>query len=314
MAARHALQPASKMVTATFRFYEELNDFLPPERRRREFSVPCAKAATTKHMIEALGVPHTEVELILVNGESVGLDRLLRDNDRIAVYPQFEAFDVTPLLRLREQPLRTPRFVADAHLGGLARLLRMAGFDTRYDNGYRDNEVADIAGTEGRIVLTRDRELLKLRRITHGCYVRALKPAQQLHEILDRLDLERSIRPFSLCLVCNAPLRSVDKATVMETLPPAVQASHQRFTTCDVCHRVFWEGSHWRRMRETLAAAGARAVAPPPDDEFVISDHVAETARPRSHTAAPPAAAPANSQSGLKAASPAAPPPPKRSR
>jgi uncharacterized protein with PIN domain len=247
------------MGTATFRFYEELNDFLPAERRRREFAVPCARAATTKHMIEALGVPHTEVELILVNGESVGLDRLLCDKDRVAVYPKFEAFDVTPLLRLREQP----RFVADAHLGGLARLLRMAGFDTRYDNAYRDSEVADLAGREGRIVLTRDRELLKLRRITRGCYVHALKPVQQLREIVDRLDLERSVRPFSLCLACNAPLRAIDQAAVLERLPPAVRAN-QHFTTCDVCHRVFWEGSHWRRMREALAAAGARAAEPPP--------------------------------------------------
>src|SRR5689334_7985813 len=112
-------------VTATFRFYEELNDFLAPAQRRREFSCGCARAATAKHMIEALGVPHTEVELILVNGESVGFEHLLQDGDRVAVYPKFEAFDVTPLLRLRAEPLRLVRFVADAHLGGLARLLRM---------------------------------------------------------------------------------------------------------------------------------------------------------------------------------------------
>src|SRR3954471_20914983 len=103
----------------TFRFYEELNDFLAPERRGREFSVPCARAATTKHMIEALGVPHTEVELILLNGESVGFDALLLDGDRVAVFPTFESFDVTPLLQLRGEPLRATRFVADAHLGGL---------------------------------------------------------------------------------------------------------------------------------------------------------------------------------------------------
>ena len=251
------------MVTATFRFYEELNDFLPAERRRQEFSVPCAQAATTKHMIEALGVPHTEVELILVNGESVGLDRLLREDDRVAVYPKFEAFDVTPLLRLREQTLRTMRFIADAHLGGLARLLRMAGFDTLYDNRYADRALADIAEREGRIVLTRDRELLKLRSITHGCYVHALEPPRQLREIIERLDLVRCIRPFSLCLVCNAPLRAVDKADVLERLPPSVRAGHERFTTCDVCHRVFWEGSHWRRMRAVLdASAPATHSAP----------------------------------------------------
>ena len=182
----------------TFRFYEELNDFLPAQRRTRDFEAPCARGATTKHMIEALGVPHTEVELIFVNGESVGFDRLLDDGDRVAVYPKFEAFDVTSLLRVRTAPLRVTRFVADAHMGGLAKLLRMAGFDTLYDNGFSDNEIAAIAGREARIVLSRDRDLLKRREITHGCYVRALKPWQQLREIFDRLDLVGVARPFTL--------------------------------------------------------------------------------------------------------------------
>lgn len=252
------------MVTATFRFYEELNDFLAPERRRREFSAPCAEAATTKHMIEALGVPHTEVELILVNGESAGFDRRLLEGDRVAVYPKFESLDVTPLLRVREQPLRKTLFIADAHLGALARLLRMAGFDTLHENRWQDREIAEIAARDGRIVLTRDRDLLKLRRITHGCYVHATEPARQLREIIDRLDLARSARPFSVCLVCNAPLRAVDKAVVLERLPPSVQASHERFTTCDVCHRIYWEGSHWRRMQQSIS--DARAGAAPPGD------------------------------------------------
>jgi hypothetical protein len=140
------------MVIATFRFYEELNDFLAPQRRRREFESACARAATTKHMIEAFGVPHTEVELVLVNGESVGFDQILRDGDRVAVYPKFEALDITPLLRVRSEPLRVMRFVADAHLGGVARLLRMAGFDTLYDNQFRDGLASD-AGSGRRAVV-----------------------------------------------------------------------------------------------------------------------------------------------------------------
>ncbi len=238
------------MVTATFRFYEELNDFLPWERRKREFACRCARAATTKHMIEALGVPHTEVELILVNGESVDFGRLLRDGDRVAVYPKFEAFDVTPLLRLRETPLRRVRFVADAHLGGLAHLLRMAGFDTLYDNGFHDGEIVALAVRDGRIVLSRDRELLKRRDVSHGCYVHALKPALQFREIFSRLDLARSAHPFSLCLECNAPLRPIAKEEVVGRVPDGVLERYERFSTCDACRRVFWEGSHWRRMRE----------------------------------------------------------------
>jgi uncharacterized protein with PIN domain len=203
-------------------------------------------------MIEALGVPHTEVELVLVNGESVGFDRLLKDGDRVAVFPRFEMLDITPLLRVRDRPLRVTRFIADAHLGGLAHLLRMAGFDTLYDNNFQDREIEVIAARDQRIVLTRDRELLKRRSITHGCYVRALKSTQQLWEMFNRLDLARSARPFTLCLECNTPLHAIDKAQVQLRVPPDVRERFDRFSTCDACERVFWEGSHWRRMRALL--------------------------------------------------------------
>lgn len=240
------------MARATFRFYEELNDFLPPDRRGKEFTCACARAATAKHMIEALGVPHTEVEVVLVNGESVGFGRLLKDGDRVAVYPKFEALDISPLLRVREHPLRRVRFVADAHLGGLAHLLRMAGFDTLYDNGFDDGEISALAAREERIVLTRDRELLKRRAITHGCYVHALKSVAQLREIVQRLDLAGQLRPFSLCLYCNTPLRSIPKAGLAARVPPQSFAYYEDFTTCDHCGRIYWQGSHWQRMRQLL--------------------------------------------------------------
>jgi uncharacterized protein with PIN domain/sulfur carrier protein ThiS len=248
--------PRDQGVRVTLRFYEELNDFLAPERRRREFERRCARSATVKHMIEALGVPHTEVELVLVNGESVGFDRRLRDGDRVAVYPKFETFDVTPLLRLRETPLRDTRFIADAHLGGLARLLRMTGFDTLYHNRLDDREIERIARAEQRIVLTRDRGLLKRRAITHGCCLHAQRSQAQLRELFDRLDLARSARPFSRCLRCNLPLHTLDRAEVDARVPPAVRERHQRFSTCPQCGRVFWEGSHWQRMRALVAALG----------------------------------------------------------
>jgi uncharacterized protein with PIN domain len=209
-------------------------------------------------MIEALGVPHTEVELVLVNGESVAFDRVLGEGDRVAVYPVFEAFDVTPLLRVREQALRETRFVADAHLGGLAHLLRLFGFDTLYDNHFQDDEITRIAVEHRRIVLTRDRGLLKRRDITHGCYVRALHREQQLREVFERLDLVGSARPFTRCLRCNGLLHAVDKATVVDRLPDGIQARHDRFACCDGCGQVFWEGSHWRRMSELV-----RTLVPP---------------------------------------------------
>ncbi|CAE6850093.1 Mut7-C RNAse domain-containing protein [Paraburkholderia aspalathi] len=249
------------MVTATFRFYEELNDFLARPLRRRTFSCACARGATAKHMIEVLGVPHTEVELILVNGESVGFNHPLADGDRIAVYPKFEALDIQPLLRVREYPLRVVRFIADAHLGGLAPLLRLAGFDTLYDNHYPDADIEALAAAQQRIVLTRDRELLKRRSITHGCYVRTLRPREQLREVFERLDLAGSAQPFRLCLMCNAPLRRIAKDEVGDRAPDGVLERHNQFVTCDVCRRVFWEGTHWQRMRalmDSLAGAPER--------------------------------------------------------
>ena len=249
-----SIERGGRAASATFRFYAELNDFIAPERRGREFTCGCARAATAKHMIEALGVPHTEVELVLVNGQSVGFGYALRDGDHLAAYPKFEAFDVTPLLRVRDHVLRETRFIADAHLGGLARLLRMTGFDTLYDNALRDDEIERIAIAQGRIVLTRDRELLKRRGITHGCYVRQLRNELQLREIFDRLDLARSARPFTRCLSCNGTLRTVAKAQVASLLPPGVRERHERFAVCDGCARVFWEGTHWQRMRERVDA------------------------------------------------------------
>ena len=242
------------MVTATFRFYGELNDFLARERRGRAFATPCARAATTKHMVEALGVPHTEVELVLVNGEPAGLDDILEDGDRVAVYPRFTLLPMADVARLDQRPPGRVRFVADAHLGGLARLLRMAGFDTIYRNTLHDAEIEAIALDEGRAVLTRDRELLKRRGIGYGCYVRALKAEAQLREVVDRFGLAERMRPFTLCLSCNAPLRLIAKADVLDRLPPRVAATHDEFSSCDCCRGVFWKGSHWQRMARVLDA------------------------------------------------------------
>ncbi len=240
------------MTDATFRFYARLNAFLPVHRRGQAFRCSCAESATTKHMIEALGVPHTEVALVVVNTQPAGLDRQIRDGDRIAVYPRFEQLDVSTLTDVRPLPPGRPRFVADAHLGGLARLLRMAGFDTLYDNGYEDAAMAEMANREGRILLTRDRPLLMHRVVSHGCYVHAIKPQDQLRELYHRLDLAAHARPFSLCLSCNVPLHPVDKEAILDRVPPRVQARHERFLGCDHCGRIFWEGTHWQDMRALL--------------------------------------------------------------
>ena len=250
------------MATAEFRFYEELNDFLSPDKRKRTFTHPCAERATVKNAIESLGVPHTEVEVILINDRSVDFSYLIREGDRVAVYPQFESIDVTPLLRIREKPLRQPRFIADAHLGGLAKYLRLLGFDTLYRNDIHDGEVAQIAASDRRIVLTRDRDLLMHRTITHGCYVRAMKPLRQLEEVLTRLDLFRSIQPFTRCLCCNRSLEPIGKEALTERLPPDTLRYYTEFRTCRECGRIYWPGSHYRRLQGVIDEALGRMNGP----------------------------------------------------
>ena len=243
------------MSVAEFRFYEELNDFLDPARRRVPFSYTCARQATVKNAIEALGVPHTEVELILANGESVDFAYRVRDGDRISVYPQFEVIDVTPLLRVRERPLRLTRFIADSHLGALAKYLRLLGFDTLYRNDLHDREIAAIATRERRIVLSRDKGLLMQRSITHGCYVCAIRPLAQIEEVLQRLDLFRRVRPFSRCLICNAELETLSKAEASTRVPADTARYYDDFRYCRCCDRVYWPGPHFRRLKAVLDKA-----------------------------------------------------------
>lgn len=236
------------MPRAEFRFYEELNDFLPASRRKLAFACDCAENATVKQAIEAIGVPHTEVELILVNGSSVDFSRPVREGDRISVYPMFEALDIQPALRLRPSPLRDPRFVADAHLGRLARYLRMLGLDTLYENAAPDRELVQVSLHEGRVLLTRDRELLMHRELTHGVFVWGNRPRDQLRYVVERLDLAGSCLPFSRCMDCNSELDAADPSILHGEVPPAVLSNHRHFQRCRGCNRIFWRGSHYARM------------------------------------------------------------------
>ena len=234
---------------AEFRFYEELNDFLPPEKRKVAFDYPLQRRASVKDIIEALGVPHTEVEVILANGTSVDFGYIVEDGDRISVYPMFESLDIRPLLKLRELPLRQPRFVLDCHLGRLARYLRHLGLDTLYRNDYDDDQLAAISAGEHRILLTRDRDLLKRRIVNHGYFVRSHDPRRQLDEVLARFDLYAEIKPFGRCTRCNGRVATVDKHSILDQLEPKTLRYYDQFWRCDSCHQIYWEGSHFAKMQ-----------------------------------------------------------------
>lgn len=241
---------------AEFRFYAELNDFLPPSKRLVPFSYPFEVSGSVKDMIESLGVPHTEVDLILANGESVDFSCLVRDGDRISVYPVFESIDIAPIVRVRPQPLREPRFVLDTHLGRLASYLRMLGFDALYRRDYQDDELLRVSMSEGRILLTRDRNLLKRRAVEHGYCVRETNPRRQLLESLARFDLFERLAPFTRCLRCNALLEPVAKPLIAGRLPPETRLHYEEFHLCHACGRVYWKGSHYRRMQRFIEELG----------------------------------------------------------
>ena len=237
---------------AEFRFYAELSDFLPLERRQRAISHEFEGNPSIKDTIEAIGVPHPEVDLILVNGESVGFDYHLQNGDQVSVYPVFESIDISPLVRLRPEPLREVRFVLDTYLGRLAGYLRMFGFDTLYRNDFGDEMLAQIASEQKRILLTKDRGLLKRNSVTHGYCVRSTNPKDELVEVMRRFDLFRSIAPFRRCIRCNEVLAAVEKEDILEELLPQVREDYSEFRRCTGCHQIYWKGTHFERMEHFM--------------------------------------------------------------
>jgi uncharacterized protein with PIN domain len=211
-------------------------------------------SGSVKDTIEALGVPHTEVDLILANGESVDFSYRIRNGDKISVYPVFESIDISPLERLHPAPLREMRFVLDTHLGKLAAYLRMVGFDAAYRTDYRDEELARISQDDRRILLTRDRGLLKRNAILRGYFLRTTSPRQQLIDVLRRFDLFGAISPFERCMHCNSPLRIVPKHAVADRLLPETRQHFEEFRVCPNCEHIYWKGSHYQRMQKFIEA------------------------------------------------------------
>jgi len=237
---------------AQFRFYEELNDFLPRHQRKHDILFSFTEHPAVKDPIEALGVPHTEVDLIIVNGQSVGFDYRLQQGDRVAVYPVFESLDISPIVRLRPQPLRNTAFVLDAHLGTLARLLRLLGFDALYRNDFGDQEIIRLALASQRIILTRDRRLLQAKVVTHGYWLRSINPEEQARAVLRRFDLAGRVQLLQRCPLCNGALHSVPKAEILAQLEPLTRQHYEEFWRCSDCGKIYWRGAHYPRLSRKL--------------------------------------------------------------
>lgn len=240
----------------SIRFYQQLNDFLPPERHGADITLEADEHRSVKDLIESIGVPHTEVDLVLVNGRSVGFDYQLKDADHISVYPQFTTLAISSLSsppgRCQPQARDKPRFILDVHLGRLAAYLRMLGFDSLYRNDFDDPELADISAREQRILLTCDRRLLMRKQIDYGYFVRSRLPKQQLVEVLSRFDLYPRIQPFSRCMHCNGQTRPVAKNRIEDRLLEKTRIYYDKFYQCQSCGKIYWRGSHYQKMEQMI--------------------------------------------------------------
>ena len=236
----------------TIRFYEELNDFLPSERRKKDFDYRFNGKPAVKDVIEALGVPHTEVDLVLVDGVSVDFNYHLKNGDRVSVYPVFESLDISPAIRLRPRPLREVRFILDVHLGKLARNLRMLGFDVAYSNKYKDAEIITKSLSEKRTILTRDRALLKCSTVTHGYCLRSTDSEDQIREVLNRFDLKGSVKPFCRCIECNGLIEAIEADKVGDKVPAESRRAFSEYFRCADCKRIYWKGSHYEAMKKMV--------------------------------------------------------------
>lgn len=256
------MSQATDMVDIRVRFYAELGDFLPAARRGTEVQVPVARRTAVKDVIERLGIPHTEVALILVDGEPVGFGHQLVESGRVSVYPPFRTLDISGVPTVQPGDLTESRFVVDAHLGKLAFSLRLLGFDTVYRNDASDDWLARLSATEERVLLTRDRQLLKRTLVRHGYCVRSDAPRAQLVEVMERFRLADQSKPFTRCTRCNGPLHDVTKEEVLDRLEPLTRLHYDTFRQCGACEQVYWRGSHYEPLQATIQRALAGPYGP----------------------------------------------------
>lgn len=252
-------QDGTRDHAATFRFHGDLDHLLVRKYRSPHITYHFLANPGIKDAVEAMGVPHTEVDVIVVNGHSVSFSYPLQHQDVVDVYPVQADVPLMRPLHLSPLPPEPIRFVLDVHLGTLARRLRLFGFDACYRNEFPDAEILRIALRDHRIILTRDSGLLKHRRVQHGYLVRSDQMVRQLLEVLQRYDLFRQVRLWSRCLKCNGLLDAVEKAVVLPELEPRTRLYYDVFHRCRSCGRIYWQGSHfenidaWLRDFMTLA-------------------------------------------------------------
>ena len=229
--------------SATFHFFHSLNDFFSKSQKNTVVVYRFNPGTSVKDAIEAIGIPHVEVDSILVNNLPENFNYILTDSDNVEVFPYSANASIKP---------HPTKFIVDVHLGKLARLLRLTGFNTLYANNYTDKEIVTKAVDDNRIALTRDVGLLKHKAITYGYWLRSQIAEEQLAEIISRFNLLAEIKTFTRCLVCNGEIVPVSKESIIEKLPANTKEQFNEFYQCEQCKRVYWKGSHYEKMEKFI--------------------------------------------------------------
>jgi uncharacterized protein with PIN domain len=216
------------------------------------FGYAFSGAISILEAFQSLEIPPDEIDLILANLQSVGLDYMLQDGDSISVYPVFELFDISDISRLRERPLRNPTFICDVHLGRLCKYLRMLGWDTLYSNQYTPDDLIAISGQEKRLLLSKNYQLTRNKKVTRSYWVRSSNPLEQIKDLINKLDLSNRSMPLTRCLNCNHILMQVEKHEILHRLQPRTAMYYNEFFNCPSCDQIYWKGSHFENMVEFI--------------------------------------------------------------
>ena len=237
-------------------FERQFDFFLTKNRQGRRFEHFLNRRASVKDIIESLGVPHTEVGHLNFNDHEIDFTYIPLLQGVLDVHAISPPFTVLSPSALRPGPFGSIKFIADVNVIRLGRFLILLGFDVSYSSSYSDQEIADIAEIQSRIVLTRDTDLLKRRKIIFAKRIRADLPYDQLCETISFFGLEKLISFFSRCTACNIKLVTIAKKEVMHLLEPKTKRYFHTFFQCPQCKNVFWRGSHYDNIKKKISSLG----------------------------------------------------------